>query len=172
MHRSFDDAQRTADWLDQPAGAIETALRYTTPTERRSTSGSAETRRQPRRPSALRSHGRPPLEAPPRRDVPRLIADASSELAGTTSSRHTRRPGAAPRRTVFDHARSEERAVVTENVRDYRPLAEALLPGASHAGLVFTTENAGRAKMREHSSPRSTPARVEPEQALDAELWL
>lgn len=28
VHRSFDDVQRTADWLDQPATAIETALRY------------------------------------------------------------------------------------------------------------------------------------------------
>ena len=28
VHRSFDDTQRTADWLDQPARAIETALRY------------------------------------------------------------------------------------------------------------------------------------------------
>jgi hypothetical protein len=28
VHRSFDDVHRTADWLDQPASAIETALRY------------------------------------------------------------------------------------------------------------------------------------------------
>ena len=28
VHRSFDDRQRTADWLDRPASAIETALRY------------------------------------------------------------------------------------------------------------------------------------------------
>lgn len=42
---------------------------------------------------------------------------------------------------VLDHARSDGRAVVTENVRDYRPLAEALLvAGDSHAGIVFTTD--------------------------------
>jgi hypothetical protein len=28
VFRSFDDVSRTADWLDQPATAIETALRY------------------------------------------------------------------------------------------------------------------------------------------------
>jgi hypothetical protein len=28
VYRSFDDVQRTADWLDQPTSAIETALRY------------------------------------------------------------------------------------------------------------------------------------------------
>jgi len=28
VHRSFSHAQRTADWLDQPTSAIETALRY------------------------------------------------------------------------------------------------------------------------------------------------
>jgi len=28
VHRSFDDLQRAADWLDQPASAIEAAFRY------------------------------------------------------------------------------------------------------------------------------------------------
>lgn len=28
VHRSFDNAERTADWLDQPVSAIETAWRY------------------------------------------------------------------------------------------------------------------------------------------------
>jgi hypothetical protein len=28
VHRSFDDVERTADWLDQSASAIEAALRY------------------------------------------------------------------------------------------------------------------------------------------------
>ena len=28
VHRSFDDGERTAAWLDQPAGAIESALGY------------------------------------------------------------------------------------------------------------------------------------------------
>lgn len=28
VHRSFGDVERTAGWLDQPASAIETALRY------------------------------------------------------------------------------------------------------------------------------------------------
>jgi len=28
VFRSFDDVERTADWLDQPASAVETALRY------------------------------------------------------------------------------------------------------------------------------------------------
>jgi hypothetical protein len=40
----------------------------------------------------------------------------------------------------FVTAQSEQRAVVTENVADYRPLAvEALARDNSHAGLVFTT---------------------------------
>ena len=28
VHRSFDDVERTADWLDQPASAVEVALGY------------------------------------------------------------------------------------------------------------------------------------------------
>jgi hypothetical protein len=75
---------------------------------------------------------------------------------------------------VFDHARSEGRAVVSENVRDYRPLAEALLvAGESHFGLVFTTDKRW---------PRTDPGRLitaldnllasTPPQPVDAEIWL
>lgn len=63
---------------------------------------------------------------------------------------------------------------MTENVRDYRPLAEALLAsGQTHAGLVFATDKRW---------PRTTPGALiasldellksMPEQADDNELWL
>ena len=75
---------------------------------------------------------------------------------------------------VLDHARSDGRAVLTENVRDFRPLAEALLAaGDSHAGLVFTTEKRW---------PRVDPGGLInaldalvvsiPKQPVDAELWV
>jgi Domain of unknown function (DUF5615) len=41
---------------------------------------------------------------------------------------------------VLAAARREERALVTENVRDYRPLEIGLLAdGSHHAGLVYTS---------------------------------
>ena len=41
---------------------------------------------------------------------------------------------------VLAAARSEERALVTENVRDFRPLESSLLAaGSHHAGLVYTS---------------------------------
>ena len=44
-------------------------------------------------------------------------------------------------RDLFEAAQSDGRALVTENIRDYRPLAERLISaGESHAGLVFTTD--------------------------------
>lgn len=75
---------------------------------------------------------------------------------------------------VLDHARSEGRSVLTENVRDYRPLADALLAaGDGHAGVVFTTDKRW---------PRHDPGALitaldklltsTPEQPVDAELWL
>ncbi len=75
---------------------------------------------------------------------------------------------------LLDHARAEGRALLTENVRDYRPLAEALLvAGGRHAGLVFTTEKRW---------PRTNPGALitsldgllasTSEQPVDAELWL
>ena len=75
---------------------------------------------------------------------------------------------------VLDHARSEGRAVITENVRDFRPLAEQILAaGDSHAGLVFTTEKRW---------PRSDPGALitgidamlasTTGQPVDTEMWL
>ncbi len=42
---------------------------------------------------------------------------------------------------IFAAARAEHRAVVTDNVRDFRRLAQQELQrGSSHAGLIFTTD--------------------------------
>ena len=72
---------------------------------------------------------------------PRLIADALRTRGHDVISAHEAPGSGATDETVLDYARSEGRAVVTENVRDYRPLADALhTTGQSHAGLVFTTE--------------------------------
>jgi hypothetical protein len=47
-----------------------------------------------------------------------------------------------PDEIVFAAAQAEGRAVVTENVVDYRPLAARLLErGRTHAGLILTTNN-------------------------------
>lgn len=61
----------------------------------------------------------------------------------------------------------------TENVRDYRPLAEALrAAGGSHAGLVLTTE-----KRWPRGNPGSLIAALDrlltstTEQPVDTELW-
>jgi hypothetical protein len=46
----------------------------------------------------------------------------------------------APDADVLSAARREERTLVTENVRDYRPLESGLLAdGSHHAGLVYTS---------------------------------
>ena len=84
-------------------------------------------------------------------------------------------PGSGtPDEQLLDHARAEGRALLTENVRDYRPLAEALLvAGDSHAGLVFTTE-----KRWPRASPGALITALDgllastSEQPVDAELWL
>lgn len=48
-----------------------------------------------------------------------------------------------PDGAVFDAAQLEQRAVVTENIPDYRPLAaERLRRGESHHGLIFTSDRA------------------------------
>ena len=105
---------------------------------------------------------------------PSLIARELRARGHDVVSIHESPGSGAPDEQVLDHSRSEGRAVVTENVRDYRPLAEALLAaGDSHAGLVFTTE-----KRWPRSDPGALITALEgllismSEQPVDAELWL
>ncbi len=105
---------------------------------------------------------------------PSLIARELRVRGHDVVSVHESPGSGAPDEHVLDHARAERRAVVTENVRDYRPLAEALLAaGGSHAGLVFTTDKRW---------PRTDPGALitaldallvsNPEEQVDVELWL
>lgn len=105
---------------------------------------------------------------------PSLIAGELRARGHDVVSVHESPGSGTPDEQVLDHARSEGRAVVTENVRDYRPLAEALLAaGGNHYGLVFTTE-----KRWPRSSPGALIVALDqllkstPEQLVDNELWL
>lgn len=61
-------------------------------------------------------------------DVLSVHESSEPELAG------------APDDKVLAAAQAEQRALVTENVRDYRPLETALLTGGGHhAGIVYTS---------------------------------
>jgi len=83
---------------------------------------------------------------------PSLIARELQACGHDVASVHEEPGCGTPDDEVLDHARSAGRAVVTENVRDYRPLAEALLAaGESHSGLVFTTDKRW---------PRTDPGRL------------
>jgi hypothetical protein len=84
-------------------------------------------------------------------------------------------PGSGtPDEEVLSHAIAAGRAVVTENVRDFRPLGEALLrAGKSHAGLVFTTAKRWpRTDAGQLITALDSLAAATPDQPLDAELWL
>jgi predicted nuclease of predicted toxin-antitoxin system len=105
---------------------------------------------------------------------PSLIADELQARGHDVVSVHETPGRGTPDDEVFDDARSAGRAIVTENIRDYRPLADALLvAGESHAGVVFTTE-----KRWPRSDPGALIAALEhllastSEQPIDSELWL
>lgn len=105
---------------------------------------------------------------------PSLIARELRARGHDVVSVHESPGSGTPDEQVLDRARSDVRAVVTENVRDYRPLADALLAaGESHSGLVFTTE-----KRWPRSDPGALITALEvllastSEQPVDAELWL
>lgn len=72
---------------------------------------------------------------------PRVIAERLGGRGHDVISVHDAPGRGASDPEVLEYARSEGRALVTENIRDYRPLAERLIStGESHAGLVFTTD--------------------------------
>jgi len=105
---------------------------------------------------------------------PSLIAQQLRARGHDVVSVHEAPGRGTPDDEVLDHARSEGRAVVTENIRDYRPVVEApLTAGESHAGLVFTTP-----KRWPRTDPGSLIAALDallisvPYQPADAELWL
>jgi hypothetical protein len=73
---------------------------------------------------------------------------------------------------VFDHARSKRQAVVTENIRDYRPLAEPILEaGGTHSGLILTTAKtlAGQRPGSDHHRSRHTPRDHSRRERIDGE---
>jgi hypothetical protein len=78
-------------------------------------------------------------------------------------------------RTLLDIASSEGRAVITNNVKDFRPLAaERLAQGRNHAGLILLP--ATRSRTRAAAAPLATAiAQVlcdHPEGLTDSERWI
>jgi predicted nuclease of predicted toxin-antitoxin system len=75
---------------------------------------------------------------------------------------------------VLDYACEEGRAVVTENVRDYRPLADArIAAGGSHRGLVLTTEKRWpRSNVGALIAAFDQLMATTRERPVDQELWL
>jgi len=105
---------------------------------------------------------------------PRLVADRLRERGHDAGSVHDVPGSGTPDEDVFDYARENGLALVTENVRDYRPLSESLLrSGRSHAGLVLTTskrwprDNPGALIAALDRLLQSTSA-----QPIDREIWL
>jgi predicted nuclease of predicted toxin-antitoxin system len=71
---------------------------------------------------------------------PRVIAAELRRRGHDATSVHDTPGGGASDDAVFDHARAEGRAIVTENIRDYRPLAQATHEaGETQSGLILTT---------------------------------
>lgn len=105
---------------------------------------------------------------------PRLIATELQARGHDVVSVHDWPGRGASDEDILAYARGQGRAVVTENVRDYRPLGEELMAaGESHASMVFTTP-----KRWPRSNPGALIAALDellkttPDQPIDRELWL
>ena len=105
---------------------------------------------------------------------PRLIATELQARGHDVVSVHDWPGRGASDEEIFAYARGQRRAVVTENIRDNRPLGEELMAGGdSHAGMVFTTP-----KRWPRSNPGALIAALDelltatPGQPIDGELWL
>ena len=78
-------------------------------------------------------------------------------------------------RELFDLAAREQRAVVTNNIKDFRPLAvERLVDGRAHAGLILLPSSRSR---RRDATGAPTDAiervmRAHPNGIPDVEHWI
>lgn len=105
---------------------------------------------------------------------PRAIANELRSRGHDAVSVHDAPGAGSDDEAVFEHARSEHRAVVTENIRDYRPLAGAIAEaGAVHSGLILTT-----AKRWPRTDPGAiitaldTLLATTPDEPVNEERWL
>ncbi len=76
---------------------------------------------------------------------------------------------------VFDVASREQRAVVTNNVKDFRPIAaERLADGRGHAGLILLPASRGRGRDATGALADAieTLMRAHPDGIADAEHWI
>jgi hypothetical protein len=103
---------------------------------------------------------------------PRMIAAELCARGHDAISVHDSPGSGTSDEDVLSHAIADGRAVVTENVRDLRPLAEALLvTGQRHAGLVFTTAKRWpRTDPGQLITALDSLAAATPHQPLDTEL--
>ncbi|MFZ2113017.1 MAG: DUF5615 family PIN-like protein [Solirubrobacteraceae bacterium] len=76
---------------------------------------------------------------------------------------------------VLDSARREQRAVVTNDIKDFRPLAaERLASGQGHAGLILVPANRDRSRdaMGALADAIETLMRNHPGGIADSEHWI
>jgi hypothetical protein len=81
----------------------------------------------------------------------------------------------APDRQVLDVACREQRAVVTNNVKDFRPLAaERIADGRGHAGLILlpAARSRSRAATGTIADALERLMRAHPDEIADAEHWV
>ena len=79
-----------------------------------------------------------------------------------------------PDEEVLEFACEQGRAVLTENIRDYRPLAQGrIAAGGSHAGLILTTEKRWpRSNVGALITALDRLLAATAEQPVDQEIWL
>jgi hypothetical protein len=78
-------------------------------------------------------------------------------------------------RVLLDMASNEGRAVVTNNIKDYRPLAaERIAQGRSHAGLILlpSTRTRTRAAVAPFTNAIEQVLRDHPDGLKDGERWI
>jgi predicted nuclease of predicted toxin-antitoxin system len=105
---------------------------------------------------------------------PRRIAEELRARGHDAVSVHDAPGAGTADEAVFDHARSEQRAVVTENIRDYRPLADAIVEtGEAHSGLILTTAKRWpRNDLGAIITALDTLLATTPDESVNDERWL
>ena len=113
------------------------------------------------------------LDAHLSHEIAELLARRGFDVVAVTARGDL--PDNASDRRLMDIARAEDRAIVTNNVKDFRPIAaERISMGLGHAGLVLIPSRAPRTKAATGPLADALEAlmRESPEGLADRERWI
>jgi uncharacterized protein with PIN domain len=113
------------------------------------------------------------LDAQLSHEIAQLLRDRGLDVAAVTARDDI--PSSASDAKLMEIAAAEDRAVITNNIKDFRPIAaRRLQSGQAHAGLILVPSSRRRTRAANAALADEVAAvmRANPDGLADSERWL